>query len=474
MSPPPPHNVPRQASGHSTRPYTSVMTASRRRAPLPLLAVAMLAAVFVWSPPAEALTEAVLVKNTGQSVWMNHTELWPVSFPKRAQRFTTGNNSDGYVLGSIAVRFHNIADTSSAGSELIVTLNADNNGNPAGSALCTLTDPTTFSASGLHTFTAPTTGTDRCPLLAASTNYFVVIQRVAGSTDQISLSLTRNSDEDSGGAANWSIGDANKYFNSSSWNGTSGQSHMIEVKGAVIVPPPRVTGFDLHSDNDNPKGIWGNDEYFWVSQNGSTDKLFAYNRSDGSRASSQDFNTLSGAGNERPTGICSDGTTMFVADFDDTKVYTYDLSTKAHDSTKDINLATANNKPEGVWCDATYVWVVDDDTVSNGNDIFAYNRADGTQNTDVDFTDIDDAGLNANPRDIYSNGTTMFVVDDEDAKVYAWKMSDQTRESNKEISLDSDNADPEGLWFDGRVLWVVDDADDEVYVYDLALGSAIG
>ena len=64
----------------------------------------------------------------------------------------------------------------------------------------------------------------------------------------------------------------------------------------------------------------------------------------------------------------------------------------------------------------------------------------------------------------------MFVVDDEDAMVYAWKMSDQMRDmetKEKDIDLDGDNADPEGLWFDGRVLWVVDDADDRVYVYDL-------
>ena len=113
---------------------------------------------------------------------------------------------------------------------------------------------------------------------------------------------------------------------------------------------------------------------------------------------------------------------------------------------------------------------MEDDSVPS-NEIFAYNRVDGTQNTDVDFPDLDQevmgSPLNANPRDIYSNGETMFVVDDEDATVYAWKMSDQTRESGKEIALDGDNADPEGLWFDGRVLWVVDDADDKVYVYDL-------
>ena len=164
---------------------------------------------------------------------------------------------------------------------------------------------------------------------------------------------------------------------------------------------------------------------------------------------------------------------MFVADYDDNKVYAYTLSTGAHDSAKDITLHADNNLAEGLWCDGTNVWVVDDDDVGS-NDIFAYNRADGTQNTDVDFPDLDPevmgSPLNANPRGIYSNGETMFVVDDEDATVYAWKMSDQTRnmdEIDKEISLDSDNADPEGLWFDGRVLWVVDDADDRVYVYDL-------
>ena len=249
-----------------------------------------------------------------------------------------------------------------------------------------------------------------------------------------------------------------------------GSGYQDVVRGAAITPPKRVTGFSLDSANTNAKGIWGNDDTFWISQNGTTDKLYAYNRSDGSRDSSQDFNTLTGAGNEAPTGICSDGTTMFVADFADAKVYAYNLSTKAYDSTKDIALHSSNDKPEDVWCDATYVWVVDDDTSGN-NDIFAYNRADGTRNTAVDFPDLDPIvsgnRLNANPRGLYSNGATMFVVDDEDATVYAWKMSDQTREAGKEITLDSDNADPEGLWFDGRVLWVVDRGDDNVYVYDL-------
>ena len=232
-----------------------------------------------------------------------------------------------------------------------------------------------------------------------------------------------------------------------------------------------MTAFDLHSSNSDARGVWGNDDTFWVANDGSgaTNKLYAYNRSDGSRDSSSDFDNLNGAGNTHVRGICSDGTTMFVADSDDDKVYAYKMSDTTRDSGKDITLATDNDKPEGVACNATHVWVVDDDTVPN-NDIFAYKRSDGTEDTDVDFADIDQTlltPLNANPHGLWQNGETMFVVDDEDTHVYAWKMSDQTRDLAKEIELDSANADPEGLWFDGRVLWVADDADDKVYVYDL-------
>ena len=366
-----------------------------------------------------------------------------------------------------------IDDVSAAASRLTVTLNGVSGSDP-GDVVCTLAHPATYVDSGVNTY-----GASGCPTLDANTKYFLVLERTDlapsdATTSAIELAttelaITSSTSEDSGAADGWSIANSRHYFATGSWATISASAYLIEVKGVAIVPPKRVTGFTLHSDNHNPKGIWGNDETIWVAQNG-TDKLFAYNRSDGSRDSSEDFNTIAGAGNGAPTGLCSDGTTMFVVDWADNKVYAYDLATKAHDSTKDITLAGGNTKPEGVWCDDDTVWVVEDD-FTGSNDIFAYNRADGTQNTDVDFPTldptVDGSPLNANPRGIWSDGTTMFVVDDEDATVYAWKMSDQTRDSAKEIALDSDNADPEGLWFDGRVLWVIDNSDDKVYAYDL-------
>ena len=254
----------------------------------------------------------------------------------------------------------------------------------------------------------------------------------------------------------------------------AGQLQAPPTAEAQVVPTrQQVTGFTLDSANNNPKGIWGNDETFWISQNGSPDKLFAYNRSDGSPDSSQDFGILTGVGNAAPTGICSDGTTMFVADFADTKVYAYNLATKARDSAKEFNLASANAAPEGLWCDATHVWVVNDAN-SLSSKIFAYQRSDGSHVSSMDFdastlspSTTDGTINNSDPRDAWGNGTTLFTVDDEDQKVYAYKMSDQSINSDKNITLDTNNDDPEGLWFDGRVLWVVDRGDDYVYAYDL-------
>ena len=464
-----PHSEPRAVPPTRPAPFLRALS-------FILLALA-LGGVLLWSSPAQAQNPSrILVSNSGHPAETHNPLALDVDFPRHAQRFTTGSDAAGYTLETLFIGFYHIADRSTPGSELTVTLNEESNGNP-GTALCTLINPSAFGGFGMHSFSAPNTGMDQCPALRANTTYFAVIERANPSTSAIELSITRTYGGDSNSLEGWSIGNgAHRYVsaNTPPWTHSPDSPNLFfRVHGVGIPHPPRVTGFDLHSDNDNPKGIWGNDETIWVSQSGTTARLFAYKRSDGSRDSSKDFNTLSAAGNGAPTGLCSDGTTMFVVDGDDNKVYAYTLSTGARDAAKDITLHADNDMAEGLWCDDDYVWVVDDDTAPN-NDILAYNRADGTPNTDVDFPDldptVDGSPLNANPRGIYSNGETMFVVDDEDATVYAWNVLDQTRgmdEEDKEIALDGDNADPEGLWFDGRVLWVVDDDDDRVYAYDL-------
>ena len=45
--------------------------------------------------------------------------------------------------------------------------------------------------------------------------------------------------------------------------------------------------------------------------------------------SGKDFDTLGDAGNRDPEGIWSDGTTMWVVDWRDEKIYAYSMATKA-------------------------------------------------------------------------------------------------------------------------------------------------
>ena len=710
----------------------------------------------------------LLVRNTGQAAASDNNDL-NASYPRAAQAFTTGAHAAGYTLSSFGLKFHNIADTATAGSELTVTLREDSSGDPAGSALCTLDDPATFSGSGLHTFTAPAANT--CPRLAANTTYFIHVERANTDTDLISLDLTESNDEHSGGAAGWLLANNNQYYETSmtDWVDNATRSLVVEVKGeenddfevpadwsllptgltggdtfrllfvtgtgnptssniadynsfvqaqaaaghtdiqdysawfrvvgstastdardntgttytaadkgvriywlngskvadnyedfydqswddetdprgadgatvtadqvwtgsthtgveafagttsralgtslvrvgqlnhavegplrstgafttntnypyyalsgvfvvavannlptgaptisgtprvgeeltadtsaimdadglttpgysyqwvrvdgesetnvgtdsstytlveadaekqirvdvtftddesntegplssaltdvvaAAPDPPKRVTGFALDSNNSDPRGMWGNEDTFWVANDGTgaTDKLFAYNRSDGSRDSANDFNSLNGAGNNQPEGICSDGTTMFVADSDDNKVYAYNMSDTTADSTKEITLHADNGDAKGLWCDADTIWVANDDGGTTSK-IFAYKRSDGTRDSAKDVTaavmnpSTTVGSLNnSDPRGLWGNADTMFAVDDEDQKVYAYKTSDRSLDADKNIALDTANADPEGLWFDGRVLWVVDDTDDKLYAYNL-------
>ena len=267
----------------------------------------------------------------------------------------------------------------------------------------------------------------------------------------------------------------------------SDQSKRDNKRTSITPVPPRssprqssqqrVTSFALDGNNDKPTGIWGNDTTIWVANDArASSKIFAYNRSDGSRDSSQDFDTLSAAGNRDPWGLCSDGTTMFVVNEFSGKVFAYNLSTKAHDSTKDITLHADNDNAFGLWCDATTLWVLDDDNATDTK-IFAYHLvadssatpaiAYGDRDADSDFDTLAAAG-NVNPRGLWSNGETMFVLDDEDYTVYAYNHSDKSQDSTKTVTFsDLNGKTPEGLWFDGRVLWVVEIGDDRAYAFDL-------
>ena len=88
------------------------------------------------------------------------------------------------------------------------------------------------------------------------------------------------------------------------------------------------------------------------------------------RDSGKDFNTLSAAGNNDPIGIWSDGTTMWVGDPADNKIYAYKMSDKSHDSARDFNIpaGAGHINRDGIWSDGETMWVAD----GTDDKIYAY------------------------------------------------------------------------------------------------------
>ena len=164
----------------------------------------------------------------------------------------------------------------------------------------------------------------------------------------------------------------------------------------------------------------------------------------------RDINALEAAGNADPQGIWSAGTTMWVADDEDDKLYAYTLATGARDASKDISLHTDNGDPQGIWSDETTIWVVDD-----GDDkLYAYTLSGGARDTSKEFSLHAD---NGDPAGIWSDGTTIWVANNKSIsvtpyKVFAYTLSDGARDTDKEFAP---SWNPVGIWAHGSTMWVI-------------------
>ncbi|MDE0612783.1 MAG: SwmB domain-containing protein [bacterium] len=213
---------------------------------------------------------------------------------------------------------------------------------------------------------------------------------------------------------------------------------------------PSDLDFGLPGVNKEPRGIWGNDDTLWISNDGYQphNQVFAYTRSDGLRNSSLDFDVDS-AGNDKPLGIWSDGTRMFVVDGDDFEVYAYLLSDRSHDADRDLTLAGDHGGPKGIWGNDETLWV-SSETESR---LFAYTRSDGSRNPDLDIY-LADAG-NSDARGVWSDGDIIWVIDRDDRKVYAYHLASKARQPHLDIALHRSNEAAVGLWGDSGFLYVV-------------------
>ncbi|MBC6426941.1 MAG: cadherin repeat domain-containing protein [Ekhidna sp.] len=242
----------------------------------------------------------------------------------------------------------------------------------------------------------------------------------------------------------------------------------------------------------NFTGIWSDGTTLWIADAGfanvsNDEKIYAYTLATGARDTAKDINTLSVTGDEYLTGLWSDGTTLWVTDRSNTKLYAYTLATGTRDADKEFDLDADNSLPEGIWSDGTTVWVVNQSFFGTGDTkIYAYAIETTTPaptpapasvpspGTRLPVQDISTATGNADNWGLWSDGTTIWVLDEDDAKLYAYTLATKVRDATKEFDLAAENDDPTGIWSDGTTLWVVqdgffvDDDNDKLYAYTLA------
>ena len=219
----------------------------------------------------------------------------------------------------------------------------------------------------------------------------------------------------------------------------------------------------LDAANTLPQGLWTNATTLYVSDPIAT-KVFAYRVADGSRDAAKDI-TLDPE-NTGAQGLWGNETTLWVADLLSHKLYAYTLATRSRDSANDIALEETN--PRDLWSDGTTVWVVD-----HPRNVYAYTLETGSRDMTNDFgSKLHPA--NRAPRGLWSDGTTAWVVDPSDVRLYAYTLDGGSHDAAKYRVLDPANAAPWGVWSDGTTWYVADIDDLVVYVYRNQGPEAVG
>ena len=193
-----------------------------------------------------------------------------------------------------------------------------------------------------------------------------------------------------------------------------------------------------------------------------------------------------GSGPSQGRAIWSDGETIWitrttatarlvdrVADTDG-RADAYGLSDMARQPGKDIRAmyGALNHHAHGIWSDGQTMWVSDDDRAR----IFTYSlQSDnyGNRLRTKEFYTYTETyrNLYADLRGLWSDGTHMWVADSRVKKIVAYTLGGQ-RNADLDLNLldGVGNDGPTDIWSNGYTMWVADYRDKKIYAYRLSDG----
>ena len=297
-----------------------------------------------------------------------------------------------------------------------------------------------------------------------------------------------------------------------SFRDNDGFNESLVSKPTAAVHHPNLP--DLNSDalmpagNARPTGIWSDGSVMWIADRDDA-KIYAYELEDldgdgnkEERIPGKDFDTLDAAGNDEPQGIWSNEEVMWVLDYRDRKIYAYEFDDKDGDNIKHeripdqdfdkllivcdeggvyaLGLERCVEYQRGalqidesvlrsIWSDGNKMWVLDANADVPWIRVYELDDLDGDE---VKHERIrqDDIKLPVGPlpsllglnnaenaySGLWSDGTTMWVGGRDNNYIYAFTISSKKRITSADIKLQGGNGHPWGLWSNKSQVWVSD------------------
>ena len=226
---------------------------------------------------------------------------------------------------------------------------------------------------------------------------------------------------------------------------------------------------ELDGGNDRATGVWSDGTTLWVADNadGAGDAVYAYDLASGERVEEREFEL--DERNRAPRGVWSDRAVIWISDSGQAKLFAHDLESGERLPERDIAVAERNRDARGIWSNGETMWVLD----GVKDSLFAYDIASGDLLAEYELD-----AANDDPRGIWSDGVTFWVSDHGAKRLFAYRLeAGEDGELELERNRDEEfpntvlsragNNSPRGLWSDGDVMYVADESDDKVYTYNM-------
>ena len=249
-----------------------------------------------------------------------------------------------------------------------------------------------------------------------------------------------------------------------------GLSHQDQVSVTVEGPAPAVEWGERLMDRDIvlggssiPSGLWSNGTDMWIITNWQRAEVSVYSLADGSLQPGDSL-VLPG-GNGYLSALWSDNTTLWAADFYG-GVRAYRLSDGTRVSSEDFDsavmAAAGNLSPSGLWSNGNIMWVAD----YSATKAFAYLLSDKTRVPARDIDLVGGGGAPINSFGIWSNGHTLLTASWLRREIAAQALSDGQRQPDRDLDTSAiQTHNIAGIWSNGEILWVVFDHVTRVYAF---------